>query len=124
MQLVVASHLHQFDDLLGRLMRKRLPETSCHSGYQRRGKGGAVIIDDGTPARNHGGRTSIGHYIRFDAPVGSRSHGTESSILALLVDAAHGKDILGVGRKIDFLPHTHTVIAGRIHADDSLISTH
>ena len=105
-------------------MRKRLPETSCHSGYQRRGKGGAVIIDDGTPARNHGGRTSIGHYIRFDAPVGSRSHGTESSILALLVDAAHSKNILGVGRKIDFLPHTHTIIAGRIHADDSLISTH
>ena len=124
MLLVIASHLHQFDDLLGCLMRKRLPETSRHSCYQRRGKRGAVIIDDGPSARNHGSRTSKRHHIRFDAPVGSRSHGTESSILALLVDAAHSKNILGVGRKIDFLPHTHTIIAGRIHADDSLVGTH
>ena len=42
----------------------------------------------------------------------------------MFVDASHREDIRGIGREIDFLPGTHTIVSGRVHAYDSLVGTH
>ena len=42
----------------------------------------------------------------------------------MFVDASHREDIRGIGREIDFLPRTHTIVSGRVHAYDSLVGTH
>ena len=124
MLLVIACQFYELDDLLGSLARQRLPEASHHTRYQRRGERSSIIIDDAAPARNHAGRTSEGHHIRLDSAIRRRSYGTEGSIHAMFVDATHREDILGIGREIDFLPGTHTIVSGRVHAYDSLVGTH
>ena len=124
MLLVIACQFYEFDNLLGSFARQRLPETGHHSRYQRRGERSAIIVDDASPTRNHAGRTSEGHHIRLDSAIRRRSYGTEGSIHAMFIDASHREDILGIGREIDFLPGTHTVVSGRVHAYDSLVGTH
>ena len=124
MLLVIACQFYELDDLLGSLARQRLPEASHHTRNQRRGERSSVIIDDAAPARNHAGRTSEGHHIRLDSAIRRRSYGTEGSIHAMFVDASHREDIRGIGREIDFLPGTHTIVSGRVHAYDSLVGTH
>ena len=122
--LIITSQSHEFHNLLSRFLRQSLPETRHHSGDERRRERRSVIIDDISTARNHTGRTSVSHHVRFDSAVSSRSHGTESRILAHFVYAAHGKDIACIGREIDFLPVSHSVVSCRIDTDDSLVSTH
>ena len=124
MLLVVASQSHELDNLLGSLVGERLPETGHHARNQRRGERSTVIIDDASPARNHRSRTTIRHHIRLDSSVSRRSYGTESRIHPHFVDASYGKNILCIGREINLLPTAHTVVSGRVDADDSLIGTH
>ena len=124
MLLIIASQPDEFDDLSGRLVRESLPQASHHACHERRGERRAIVVDDASTSCYDRGRTSHRHHIGLDATVGSRTDSTEGSIDTLRIDTAHSDNILGIGRKVDAFPGSHTIIASRIDADNTFVCQH
>ena len=124
MLLIIASQPDELDDLSGRLLRKSLPQASHHASHQGRGERRAIIVDNTSTSCNDRSRTSHRHHVGLDASVGSRTNSTEGSIDTLRIDTSHSDNVLGISRKVDAFPGSHTVIASRIDTDNTFISQH